>query len=315
MITVLFSTLDGADSLPATLLSLTNLDEPPGGWKLVAVDNGSTDGTPEILRSFSKRLPLTCLEEPIRGKNRALNRALAEVEGDLVVLVDDDIIAEPDWLRAWRGVADRLSDFDIFGGCILPHWGTQPERWLLEEVPVGPVYALTDPAWREGPIRAGCVWGPNMAVRRRVFDAGHRFDESIGPNGTAVYAMGSETEFTLRMERQGFRCCHSPAPMVRHQIPASTMTEDWVLRRAFRFGRGERLQQLAATGTRDALLWGYPRWMVRRLAEEYLRLARAGLMGTAAERFRVRWEINRLRGALAAHRGPAPAAPARALSS
>lgn len=299
MITVLFSTFNGADTLPAMLDSLTRLVPPPGGWKLVAVDNGSTDGSGDLLRSFAGRLPLTVLSEPAKGKNRALNRGLEIAEGDLVVLTDDDIVASGGWLTAWAAVADRLPGFDIFGGRILPRWAMEPPEWLLGEVPLGPVYAATDPAWTEGPIRAGCVWGPNMAVRRRVFEAGHRFDERIGPDGTTSYAMGSETEFTMRLEGLGFRCAHSPAPVVEHQIQAASMTQEWVLRRAFRYGRGERLQQLAAGGGSDARLFGYPRWIVRQWGERQFELMRASLGGTERERFRLRWDISRLRGALA----------------
>ena len=111
MIMVLFSTFNGADTLPAMLESLTRLTPPPGGWKLVAVDNGSTDGSGDLLRSFPGRLPLTVLSEPAKGKNRALNRGLEIAKGDLVVLTDDDIIAGADWLSAWASVADRLEEF------------------------------------------------------------------------------------------------------------------------------------------------------------------------------------------------------------
>lgn len=40
----------------------------------MAVDNGSTDGSGDLLRSAAGRLPLTVLTEPAKGKNRALNR-------------------------------------------------------------------------------------------------------------------------------------------------------------------------------------------------------------------------------------------------
>jgi GT2 family glycosyltransferase len=299
MITVLFSTFNGADTLPRMLESLARLTPPSGGWKLIAVDNASTDGSADILRSFSGRLPLTVLSEPTKGKNRALNRGLEASEGDLVVLTDDDIVAGSDWLCAWRDVADRLADVDIFGGRIVPRWSMEPPEWLLSEVPLGPVYAVTNPAWTEGPIQAYSVWGPNMAVRQSVFSAGHRFDERIGPDGTTTYAMGSETEFTMRLERQGFRCAHSPLPAVEHQIMAASMTKEWVLRRAFRFGREQRLQQIAVGGAGDTRLFGYPRWIVRQWAEQHLRLMWARFGGTEAERFRLRWHISLLRGALA----------------
>jgi glycosyltransferase involved in cell wall biosynthesis len=61
----------------------------PGGWKLVIVDNGSTDRTRDKLR-------LTYLFEFKRGKNAGLNTGLAHVEGDLIVLTDDDAVPRTD---------------------------------------------------------------------------------------------------------------------------------------------------------------------------------------------------------------------------
>lgn len=297
--TVLFATFNGADTLPVMLESMVRLRPPLGGWRLVAVDNGSTDFTADFLQSFAGQLPLTLLNEPVNGKNRALNRGIEFVVGDLVVLTDDDVVVDSGWLRSWRDVADRLCEFDVFGGRIVPQWGIKPPAWLLNEVPLGPVYALTDPSWTEGAISAGCVWGPNMAVRRTVFDAGYRFDQNVGPNGKPTYAMGSETEFTLRVERQGFNCAHSPLPVVQHQIPAANMTREWVLSRSFRYGRGMRLQELATGAVADAQLLGYPRWIVRQWFERHLQLLQARISGTETERFRLRCDINRLRGAMA----------------
>ena len=61
MLTVLFATFNGAHTLPTVLEAYRNLEEPDGGWKLVVVDNGSTDDTPIILNRFKDLLPLTCL--------------------------------------------------------------------------------------------------------------------------------------------------------------------------------------------------------------------------------------------------------------
>ena len=97
----------------------------------------------------------------------------------------------------------------------------EPPEWLLSEVPLGPVYAVTNPAWTEGPIQAYSVWGPNMAVRQSVFSAGHRFDERIGPDGTTTYAMGSETEFTMRLEDYRLMGGH-----VRNIVPVEQVLAD-----------------------------------------------------------------------------------------
>ena len=61
MLTVMFSTHDGASVLPRMLESLWRATPPAGGWRVVAVDNASADRSAEILASYLGRLPLTVL--------------------------------------------------------------------------------------------------------------------------------------------------------------------------------------------------------------------------------------------------------------
>ena len=103
MIVLVFSTRNGMATLPAMLSRLALLAIPPGGLRMLAVDNGSSDGSGDLLRDWSKRLPLEVIEYPIAGKNQALNRALDHLrrsrsQPGLVVITDDDILPEADWL-------------------------------------------------------------------------------------------------------------------------------------------------------------------------------------------------------------------------
>ena len=59
MVTVLLATYNGAGTLPKALNAYCQLQAPRAGWKLVVVDNGSTDGSKELVYSFMDRLPLT----------------------------------------------------------------------------------------------------------------------------------------------------------------------------------------------------------------------------------------------------------------
>src|ERR1700733_8012236 len=94
-LTVLFATRNGEHVLPRTLGGYRRLSAPAVGWKIVVVDNGSTDATPAIIQSFARDLPLQTLRQPVAGKSRALNTGLAAVEGRLLVLTDDDAIPSP----------------------------------------------------------------------------------------------------------------------------------------------------------------------------------------------------------------------------
>jgi len=293
MLTVFIATHNGAATLPRVLASYTQLLRPKGGWKVVIIDNGSDDDSAHIARLFVDRLPLVCVSEPRRGKNRALNAGLRELEGDLAVFSDDDSLPDPDWLRQLRNAADRHPEYMVFGGCISPIWCARPDDWILEWVRMAPVFSVTDATWEEGPCDPTRVWGANMAIGAEPFLKGYRFDERLGPNGSATYAMGGETEFALRLTiTEQLKCWYCKDARVRHMILPQKMTRAWILKRAFHLGRCvyRESRQKAAAGRphvpRDAPT------VCRQLARELVSLASARRTGDARRTFEARWQLN-----------------------
>src|SRR5579864_25980 len=130
MLTVLIATHNGAQTLPTVLDAYCQLEAPCGGWKLLIVNNASTDRTQEFLDLYRSRLPLMAIYESAVGKSRALNTGLANVEGDLVVMSDDDAVPRSDWLVQHRNAADARPAFAVFGGVILPRWEVPPGSWI-----------------------------------------------------------------------------------------------------------------------------------------------------------------------------------------
>src|SRR5215471_17251091 len=164
MLTVLMATRNGAPTLKGVLDALAHQSLPTSEWKLVIVDNGSTDQTREIVESFKTILPLTYVFEEHLGKNLALNTGLAHLAGDLVVFMDDDAFPHPDWLVRLREAANNHPSFMMFGGVILPRWQAAPPPWVAW-LPPAPVFSLTAPQLKDGPIDPGFIYGPNMAIR------------------------------------------------------------------------------------------------------------------------------------------------------
>ena len=290
MLSVLIATRNGARTLPLVLDTFTRLECPESGWKLVIVDNGSTDSTKDVIHSFQRVLPLAYLFESTPGKNAALNAGLASVEGDLVVFTDDDILPRPDWVANIRAAADSQPLYSIFGGVILLRWEQPPPGWIEWTDKIA-TFGLTFPELREGSVTGG-IWGGNMAIRAAVFKNGTRYDPSVGPRGTS-YAMGSETELVRRLLRQGHKAWHVQNAVVEHFIRASQMSEAYVMARAVRSGRGMyRLShaELPATTRR----WmGVPRFLFRTLAELGISVVLAWLAIDRKKLFRARWAFNR----------------------
>lgn len=295
MLTVVLATHNGAGTLPTMLESFTRLKAPAGGWKLIVVDNASTDETHDILASFAERLPLTVLNQPERGKNRALNLAIPHFEGDLVVFTDDDVIPRPDWLAELHRAAWENPEYGQFGGPIEAFWMAPVPEWIPRLVPLPVTFALTRSGYESGPDVNWRTMGPNMAVRAEAFRQGHRFDESMGPN-SGHYIMGSETEFIHRLAAIGFPVWFNARAIVQHMIRPHQMEPEWILGRAFRYGRAERRLRGQGDKARFKQAFGVPRWMWSALVNEYLRKSKAAIAGRFEKKFLASWEINFLRG-------------------
>jgi glycosyltransferase involved in cell wall biosynthesis len=291
MLSVVFATRNGMRTLPDVLDAYCQLETPAGGWKLIVVDNASTDRSREIIASFQDRLPVKYLYEEKLGKNAALNTAIAHIEGDLVVLTDDDVFPRTEWLRCMRTAADNLPEYSVFGGVVLPRWEMRPPNWIIAWVPPGPVFTLTPASLKEGPMDPLLVFGPNMAVRTEILNRGFRFDATIGPRGVN-YAMGSETELVRRLAQHGYAAWHVRGAKVEHFIRDFQIRRSWILGRAIRFGRGH-YRMTRGEQRPDSSTWlGIPRHLFRQMLVQAAAVLKGLLSFHDETIFRAQWKFN-----------------------
>jgi glycosyltransferase involved in cell wall biosynthesis len=96
---------DAAPTLPAAIESV--LSQTERNWELLAVDDGSTDRSPEILREGSRRdARIRPLCGPHRGVVSALNRGLAAARSPLIARMDADDVCLPERLARQRAYLD-----------------------------------------------------------------------------------------------------------------------------------------------------------------------------------------------------------------
>lgn len=244
-LSVLIATHNGQGVLKDTLNGYIDQKAEGISWQIIVVNNKSSDSTREILESYKEQLPLIILECDRPGKNKALNSALHTIESDFVIVSDDDAIPAEDFLREWLNVKNDLPDYDLFGGSITPKFqdGCRPPSWMCQsEFHWEEIYAVRK--LPSGPINAIDIFGPNMAVRKTVFDNGITFNEDIGPDGTNKnYPMGSETEFCRRVEEAGYKAFFNAGSRVEHIIRPHQIRPDFWFKRAYKHGLGFGMQE------------------------------------------------------------------------
>lgn len=100
VVTVVVPARNEATVAQRLLDALERLRYPSGRCSILLVCNGCTDDTPSIFRQWAAKQPYTdVLELPVAGKASAINAALGAASGDLIVVLDADMIPAPDMLE------------------------------------------------------------------------------------------------------------------------------------------------------------------------------------------------------------------------
>jgi GT2 family glycosyltransferase len=98
MISIVIPTYNRSSTLAKTLLNLSKQQfaEP---WEVIVANNRSTDDTDEAVRRQRFPAPLRLVHEEKPGVAAARNAGIAVARGQYIVMMDDDILVEPDFLR------------------------------------------------------------------------------------------------------------------------------------------------------------------------------------------------------------------------
>lgn len=214
-ISVLLPTYNRRASLERLLKSLTACEKLSlAELEVLVIDNGSTDGTPAFLEGWLNTKPaLTArwFTEKRKGKAHALNLGLSEARGQIILILDDDVVVTPDCL-ARHLEAYASTSFDAIQGKILP--GRDPRGASAELSRLGE-YNIPYIDYGDSMHEIRGLTGTNMSFKREVFEKVGFFDTRLGP-GAAGFS--EDTEYSIRIRKAGFNIGYTPHALVYHEL-------------------------------------------------------------------------------------------------
>lgn len=192
------------------------------------------DHEPELLRRTRRAWNgLTVVPNRFRqGLSGARNTGLALATGEVVAFLDDDAVADGEWLRQLIAPFDR-SDVVAVGGRALPVW---PNRRAPSVLPAE-LWWIVGCSYRglpEARAEVRNVMGCTMALRRDPLLAIGGFNTDTGRVG--AHPLGAEeTEacIRLRVADPDSRVVYEPASVVRHTVTHDRTTMRYLRRRSF----------------------------------------------------------------------------------
>ena len=122
-ISVVICTYNRARFLPDALGSLSNQSIPTNDYEVIVVNNASTDDTAAVCQNFINQHPLSpilYLEEKQQGASFARNTGAAVARAPLLCFMDDDAVADPDYLEKILAFFQEFPDAGGLGGRIIP---------------------------------------------------------------------------------------------------------------------------------------------------------------------------------------------------
>ncbi|MEQ1953930.1 glycosyltransferase family 2 protein [Mesorhizobium yinganensis] len=141
-----------------------------------------------------------------------------------VAVIDDDEIADPDWLQRLSEAATTFGA-DIVGGPQVPVFAqSSHQRWADH-----PVFA---PPYRTSGLVPALYSSGNLFVSRRVLDAMERPFLDLRFN----FMGGGDSDFLSRAMQRGFKLAWCAEAILRETVPARRVEADWIRARSLRNG-------------------------------------------------------------------------------
>lgn len=228
-------TYNRSDVLPKCLESLINQTTDKELFEVLIIDNNSTDNTKKIAWDFCKESQnFKYIFEEKQGLSHARNRAIDEAKGTYLAYIDDDAIADKEWVEKIFSVIQNNKDIAAFGGKILPWYNTEKPKWFKDE------FGLH--SWGDEHLQLSLqnypfgLSGSDMIFKKDILAKYNGFSAEYGMTGKKI-AFGEESLLFNKMLKNSENVQYFPDLFVYHLVSEKSFSLKNAFKRSVQNGK------------------------------------------------------------------------------
>ena len=229
-IDVVICTYNNAAMLSETLESIAGqMTSKAIEFKVLVVDNASTDGTAQVVDGFAAtgRIPhLRRVYEAEQGLVPARIRGVLETSAPWIAFVDDDCVLANDWVSNAASFIKAHPECGGFGGIVRLKFEHPPAEYVRR-------YKYSFAEQEHGETEQPREWlvGAGMVLNRAALvRTGWIEKQYLGDRKGNLLLSGGDMEMVLRIRSLGYELWYTPTCLIHHCIPARRLSLPYLVK-------------------------------------------------------------------------------------
>ncbi len=204
---------------------------------VIVADNNSLDDTAARVRSIAEFFPtkLQLMKVERIGKSAAINEAVRAATGDVIALLDDDVVVDRSWLLAVESFF-RAGKFRVGQGLIRLQSPANEDPEILKLI--RRYRTIPQLEHNAGTESVHSLNGANFFMHREIFSLVGGLDERLGPGASGT---SEDVDFARRLGQASIAIGYAPLAIVYHRVDRARLTEEY-FKQIHRRQGGSRLQ-------------------------------------------------------------------------
>lgn len=241
MLSVVICTYNpNVDILSPVLKALKIQSLPINNWELIIVDNNSSINSVQELE-IAWHTDSKIVVEKNQGLAYARIRGVQEAKYELIVFIDDDNVADENYLQRCIEIQNSNNNLGIFGGKALPvFYKHQPPNWVVDFTGLLGCRDLGQNELRTQVVDNKVVAYPSfspigtgMCIRKTVFMLyvaeirNDNFRQNLGRKGKALTS-GEDNDIVITALKNGWQVAYFPQLLINHLIPEKRTSKKYL---------------------------------------------------------------------------------------